>query len=166
MFESCGTELGTIGYWANGEFFRLPKEVSDIVVMNGVEITNEIIAHRKIRSFIMIVDNFTDPLVIKSQMSEPVLKIKTMFIFDKDLTCDIIDLFRNYQVIFENCQVYYCSMSENTENTIDIITLNSFADYAPSLWFKIDDIYFDDNHGHWRLFIGQYSKNKGCFLAN
>lgn len=97
--------------------------------------------------------------------SKPGFEIKTMFVFDKNNSCNIETLFHRYQFWFENCKVSYCLMSEIKENTINIITLNSFTDYAPPFWFKIDDIYLNDNHDHWRIFLGRYSKEIGFNLT-
>ncbi|XP_057338838.1 uncharacterized protein LOC130676542 [Microplitis mediator] len=90
-----------------------------------------------------------------------------MFIFSKNKALDIlevINILKEFQQNFENCQVYICSMSEYVENIIDIITFNSFADYAPPFWYKVDDLHFYDYHGHWRIFVGHYSQEIGFNL--
>lgn len=157
MFNNCGAEFGTIGFWGNDEIFRkLDDETdADIVLLNNSALFYET-SVRRIKFFITVIKrNMVVPAILLSTDTSTI-QIETIFLYVED-DCDklIID-YQPFQFLFESSKIYYCCKSPG-QKSIDIKTINAYSDYAPGFWKKHDQFITKENKV-WAGFKAQYSE--------
>lgn len=161
MFNNCGAEFRTIGFWGGDEIFRrLDDEiVNDIVLLNNEKLVLEDF-NRRINVLIVIIessDSFPD--FVKKDSLTIQLEMIVVFVKYNSYTTLMNRIFRYFYSLFETSKFYYCKNSEE-ERSIDIITVNPYTEYASSFWEKINDTIIDD-YNNWSYFKSVYTEETG-----
>ncbi|CAG5079425.1 Protein of unknown function, partial [Cotesia congregata] len=161
LFNNCGAEFGTIGFWSGDEILRRldDKIVNNIVLLNNENLVLEDF-NRRINVLIVIVEpSGSFPKFAKKDSLTIQLEMIVVFVKHNSHTTLMNKIFRYFYSLFETSKFYCCKNSEE-ERSIDIITLNPYTAYAPSFWEKINDTIIDD-YNNWSFFKSQYTEETG-----
>ncbi|CAG5100469.1 Protein of unknown function [Cotesia congregata] len=163
LFNNCRSEFRSIGFWSTDKIFLVDDEV-DFVLVNRSSVFRRP-PTRRFNFFVAVITKFDHRMpAVRLRTVEPTLRIENMSVFDESgyRKPIMLKVFQWYQKKLKNSKVYYCYM-QNDE--IVIITLNTFANIAPTPWIGGQFIQIIGIDRLWSTFKITYNKEAKFIYA-